>query len=49
MTLRLIEMVLPEHSGKEVHVLMVQPALYNRAKCNWAARRGEYNAAIERT
>jgi fructose-bisphosphate aldolase class I len=35
--------------GKEVNVLSAQQALYHRAKCNRAARRGEYNAAIERT
>ena len=35
--------------GKEDHVLAAQKALYHRAGCNWAARRGEYNAAMERT
>jgi fructose-bisphosphate aldolase class I len=35
--------------GKEVHVLAAQQALYHRAKCNRAARRGEYNAAMEKT
>ena len=35
--------------GEEAHVLAAQQALYHRAKCNWAARRGEYNAAMERT
>jgi fructose-bisphosphate aldolase class I len=35
--------------GKKVNVLSAQQALYHRAKCNRAARRGEYNAAIERT
>ena len=28
-------------------MLAAQRALYNRARCNRAARRGEYNAAIE--
>ena len=35
--------------GQEAHVLAAQHALYHRAKCNQAARRGEYNAAMERT
>jgi len=35
--------------GKEIHVLAAQQALYHRARCNWAARRGEYNAAMEKT
>jgi fructose-bisphosphate aldolase class I len=35
--------------GKEAHVLAAQQALYHRARCNRAARRGEYNAALERT
>jgi fructose-bisphosphate aldolase class I len=35
--------------GKEAHVLAAQQALYHRARCNRAARRGEYNAAMERT
>ncbi len=35
--------------GKEANVLAAQQALYHRAKCNQAARRGEYNAAMERT
>jgi fructose-bisphosphate aldolase class I len=34
--------------GKEANVLAAQKALYHRVKCNQAARRGEYNAAIER-
>jgi len=34
--------------GEETHVLAAQQALYHRAKCNWAARCGEYNAAMER-
>lgn len=35
--------------GKEAQVLAAQDALYHRAACNRAARRGEYNAAMERT
>ncbi len=35
--------------GEETHVLAAQQALYHRARCNRAARRGEYNAAMERT
>jgi len=27
--------------------LAAQQALYHRAKCNWAARRGEYTTAME--
>jgi fructose-bisphosphate aldolase class I len=34
--------------GKEANVLAAQKALYHRAKCNWAARRGEYNAMMEK-
>jgi fructose-bisphosphate aldolase, class I len=34
--------------GKEANVLAAQKALYYRARCNRAARRGEYNAATER-
>jgi fructose-bisphosphate aldolase class I len=34
--------------GQEAHVLAAQQALYHRARCNRAARRGEYNAAMER-
>jgi len=34
--------------GEEAHVLAAQEALYHRARCNRAARRGEYNAAMER-
>ncbi len=34
--------------GEEVNVLAAQQALYNRACCNRAARRGEYNAAMEK-
>jgi fructose-bisphosphate aldolase, class I len=33
--------------GEEVHVSAAQQALYHRAKCNQAARRGDYNAAME--
>ena len=33
--------------GKEANVLPAQQALYHRASCNRAARRGEYNAAME--
>jgi len=35
--------------GDEAHVLAAQQALVHRALCNRAARRGEYNAAMERT
>jgi fructose-bisphosphate aldolase class I len=35
--------------GDDTHVLAAQKALSHRAKCNWAARRGEYTAAMERT
>ena len=35
--------------GEEAHVFAAQQALYHRAMCNWAARNGEYNAAMERT
>jgi len=33
--------------GQESNVLAAQQALYHRARCNWAARRGEYIAAME--
>jgi fructose-bisphosphate aldolase, class I len=33
--------------GKEAHVPAAQQALYHRARCNWAARRGEYKAEME--
>ncbi len=33
--------------GKETNVKAAQQALLHRAKCNLAARRGEYNAAME--
>jgi fructose-bisphosphate aldolase class I len=35
--------------GNKAHVLAAQQALVHRARCNRAARRGEYNAAMERT
>ena len=35
--------------GEEANVAAAQRALYHRAKCNRAARRGEYNAAMEGT
>ena len=34
--------------GQEANVSAAQQALYHRAACNRAARRGEYNAAMER-
>jgi fructose-bisphosphate aldolase class I len=34
--------------GEEANVPAAQQALLHRAKCNWAARRGEYHAAMER-
>src|SRR5208283_14865 len=33
--------------GKEANMVAAQKALYQRARCNRAARRGEYNAEIE--
>jgi fructose-bisphosphate aldolase class I len=33
--------------GEEANVLAAQKSLYHRARCNRAARRGEYNAAME--
>ena len=33
--------------GEAAHVAEAQKALYHRARCNQAARRGEYNAAME--
>jgi fructose-bisphosphate aldolase class I len=33
--------------GEEVNVPAAQKALYHRAKCNQAARCGEYNTAME--
>ncbi|MGB8959422.1 MAG: class I fructose-bisphosphate aldolase [Candidatus Aminicenantales bacterium] len=35
--------------GEEANVPAAQQALYHRARCNRAARRGEYSAAMERT
>jgi fructose-bisphosphate aldolase class I len=34
--------------GNDAHVLAAQQALYHRASCNRAARRGEYNTAMEK-
>jgi fructose-bisphosphate aldolase class I len=34
--------------GKDANVVAAQQALYHRAKCNWAARCGEYSAAMEK-
>jgi fructose-bisphosphate aldolase class I len=34
--------------GQEANVLAAQQALYYRARCNQAARRGEYNAGMEK-
>jgi fructose-bisphosphate aldolase class I len=34
--------------GEEAHVKAAQQALYHRARCNRAARRGEYTAAMEK-
>jgi fructose-bisphosphate aldolase class I len=33
--------------GEEANVQAAQEALYHRARCNMAARRGEYNARME--
>lgn len=33
--------------GKEANVLAAQQALYHRAKCNYAARRGEYDIEMK--
>jgi fructose-bisphosphate aldolase class I len=33
--------------GQEAHVEEAQKALYHRARCNQAARRGEYDLAME--
>ncbi len=35
--------------GKDANVAAAQQALNHRAKCNRAARRGEYDAGMERT
>jgi len=34
--------------GNPANVAEAQQALYHRAQCNWAARRGEYDAAADR-
>jgi fructose-bisphosphate aldolase class I len=34
--------------GEQANIQEAQQALYRRAKCNWAARRGEYSAAMEK-
>jgi fructose-bisphosphate aldolase class I len=36
-------------SGQDANVKAAQAALLHRARCNRAARRGQYNAAMERT
>jgi len=36
-------------SGQDTNVKAAQQALLHRASCNRAARRGQYNAAMERT
>jgi len=36
-------------AGKEANVAAAQKALYHRAKCNSAARRGEYTPAMEKS
>jgi fructose-bisphosphate aldolase class I len=33
--------------AKKANVILAQEALYHRAKCDGAARRGEYTAAVE--
>ena len=35
--------------GQEANIAAAQQALYHRARCNRAARRGEYQAAMEKT
>jgi fructose-bisphosphate aldolase class I len=35
--------------GQEANVAAAQQALYHRARCNCAARRGEYRTAMEKT
>ena len=35
--------------GQEANVLTAQQALIHRARCNQAARRGEYTAAMEKS
>jgi fructose-bisphosphate aldolase, class I len=34
--------------GEEAHVSAAQKALFHRAKCNFADRKGEYNADLEK-
>jgi fructose-bisphosphate aldolase class I len=34
--------------GEEANVQAAQKALYHRARCNQAARRGQYDAAMEK-
>jgi fructose-bisphosphate aldolase class I len=34
-------------AGQESNVALAQQALFHRARCNRAARRGEYNAAMD--
>jgi fructose-bisphosphate aldolase class I len=41
--------VLEIWKGNEANTLAAQHALYHRCECNRAARRGEYNAGMERT
>jgi fructose-bisphosphate aldolase class I len=41
--------VLEIWKGKETNVLEAQKALYHRAKCNFAARRGEYTSTMEKS
>jgi fructose-bisphosphate aldolase class I len=33
--------------GNESNIVQAQQALVHRARCNWAARRGEYSPAME--
>jgi len=35
--------------GEQLNAQKAQQALHHRAKCNWAARRGEYSDAMEKT
>jgi fructose-bisphosphate aldolase class I len=35
-------------NGQEANVVPAQKALYHRARCNQAARRGEYDVAMEK-
>ena len=34
-------------AGQKANAVAAQKAFYHRAKCNWAARRGEYTASLE--